>query len=170
MDKLGKRSMMAVGTFALLGLMACQPPAGNVPVGGGGGAGTVTTTTPANQTTTVPVNQTTTTVPGQASNIYTGGLLALPTNIGTYTRNQFTAIPSIEARVGYQLTCHWRAYAGYTAIFWGDVARAGDQIDLVVNPSQLPPGTLQGPARPAFAFHDSNFWAQGINVGLELRF
>ncbi len=63
MDKLGKRSMMAVGTFALLGLMACQPTAGNVPVGGGGGAGTVTTTTPANQTTTVPVNQTTTTVP-----------------------------------------------------------------------------------------------------------
>jgi hypothetical protein len=55
-------------------------------------------------------------------------------------------------------------------MYWNDVARAGDQIDPVVNTSQLPPGTLVGAPRPAFNFEDTHFWAHGINAGLEYRF
>jgi hypothetical protein len=29
---------------------------------------------------------------------------------------------------------------------------------------------LIGVARPAFEFHDSSFWAQGINFGVELSY
>ena len=52
--------------------------------------------------------------------------------------------------------------------------RPGDQIDPVINPTQLPtpagPGTLVGPARPAFAFHETDLWVHGINFGGEFRF
>ena len=39
-----------------------------------------------------------------------------------------------------------------------------------MNASQFPPGTLSGAARPNFVFHTTDFWAQGLNVGLEYRF
>jgi hypothetical protein len=102
-----------------------------------------------------------------------GGLLALPTNIGSYSRDQFSVVPEIGINVGRQLTDHLRVFAGYTLLYWSSVVRPGDQIDFIVNPTQLPtstgPGTLVGEARPAFAFHNTDFWAQGINLGLELR-
>lgn len=103
-----------------------------------------------------------------------GGLLTQRTNIGRYSRNEFTYIPEVNFNVGYQVTENLRAYVGYTLIWWSDVVRPGDQIDRVVNPTQLPTlggqGTLVGPARPTFQFNDSSFWTQGLNVGLQLRF
>jgi len=101
-----------------------------------------------------------------------GGLLALPTNIGAYQRNQFTVVPQINFNLGRQVTSNLRVYVGYSLLYWSSVARPGDQIDFNVNPTQLPtatgPGTLVGPARPAFTFQDTGFWAQGINIGLAI--
>ena len=99
-----------------------------------------------------------------------GGFLALPTNIGSFHRDRFAVVPEVGLTLGYQLTDHLRVSAGYTFIYWSKVARPGDQIDLTINPSQLPPGHLVGAARPAFNFHDTDFWAQGVNFGVELRF
>jgi hypothetical protein len=45
------------------------------------------------------------------------------------------------------------------------VARPGDQIDLDVDPVQFPPPTGTG-ARPQFLLRTSDYWAQGINLGL----
>lgn len=122
----------------------------------------------------VRINGTTVfTNPGGAPVSQQGGLLALPTNIGSYSRDQFAVVPEIGINVGRQLTCHLRVFAGYTFMYWSSVVRPGDQIDFGVNTTQLPtatgPGTLVGAARPAFAFHDTDFWAQGINFGMELR-
>ena len=54
------------------------------------------------------------------------------------------------------------------------VPRPGDQIDRAVNPTQLPLSTaaplLTGLARPAPVLRDTDFWAQGINFGLEFRY
>lgn len=108
--------------------------------------------------------------PGGAPVTQRGGLLALPTNIGTYSRDQFSVIPQVGLNVGRQLTNHVRVFVGYTFMYWSSVVRPGDQIDPVVNPTQLPtpsgPGTLVGPARPAFAFHETSVWIQGVNVGM----
>jgi hypothetical protein len=99
---------------------------------------------------------TTFTDPGFAPVRQSGGLLALPTNIGSYSRDQFSVVPEVGINVGRQLTDHVRVYAGYSFIYWSSVVRPGDQIDFGVNPTQLPTvagaGTLVGPARPAFAF------------------
>jgi hypothetical protein len=76
----------------------------------------------------------------------------------------------LATTVGYDLTCNLRATVGYTFIHWCQVARAGDQIDRGVNPSQLPPADLDGAPRPRFDFVDSGFWAQGLHFGLEYHF
>lgn len=74
-------------------------------------------------------------------------------------------------RLGYQIAPRVAVTAGYTFMYWTGVARPGEQIDTVVNPSQIPPGTLNGPARPAFnGVNTSDIWIQGISTGLEFRF
>ncbi len=105
----------------------------------------------------------------QDDGTYQGGLLALPTNIGSYTRDQFSVIPQINANLGYNLTPSLRVIAGYTFLYWGNVARAGEQISLDVNETYIPAGfeTPQGPARPAFVWRSNDFWAQGLNLGLD---
>jgi hypothetical protein len=114
------------------------------------------------------------TSPGGVVTNRPGGLLALPTNIGHYSRNQFAVLPQADLAVGYQLTRHLRASVGYSFLYCSNVVRPGDQIDRVVNPTLLPtstgPGAASPPARPAFAFHDSDFWAQGVSFALEFRY
>ncbi len=102
-----------------------------------------------------------------------GGLLALPTNIGTYERDEFSMIPEIGFTLGYQLTCRLKLTAGYTLLYWSNVVRPGDQIDLDVNVTQIPnnngqPQVVPGD-HPRFDFHQTDLWAQGINLGGEYR-
>jgi putative beta barrel porin BBP7 len=108
--------------------------------------------------------------PGEDTVTHTGGFLALPSNIGRHEGSQFAVVPEVDIRLSYAVCENLRAFVGYTFIYWSDVARPGDQIDLVINSSQVPPGTLEGPARPEFRFKDSAFWLQGISLGLELRY
>jgi hypothetical protein len=101
-----------------------------------------------------------------------GGLLALETNIGRYTRDDFTMIPEIGVKLGCDLTPCLTFTAGYTLFYWGQVVRPGDQIDRDINPDYVPgPPDVgpEGPLRPAFAFNPTDFWAQGLNLGLDYR-
>src|SRR5262249_26743608 len=110
------------------------------------------------------------TVPGSAPVDSTGGLLALPTNIGHHSIERFAVMPTVAARLGYPVTDNVRAVVGYNFLYLGNVTRAGDVIDTTVNPTQLPPGTLVGPARPAFIEGKSDYWLHGISGGLEFRY
>ncbi len=112
---------------------------------------------------------TVTTTPSGGSSTYQGGLLAQEgTNIGTHERNSFTVIPEFGATLGFDLTCRLRATVGYSLIYWSDVCRAGNQIDRSL--SQLPPDAPSGAERPKVTMQTHDFWAQGINVGLDYRF
>jgi hypothetical protein len=114
------------------------------------------------------------TAPGGPATQLNGGLLALSSNSGHFSRDQFSVVPEATLNVGYQLTAHVRASVGYTFLYWSNVARPGDQIDRSINPTLLPTtpnlGPAVGPARPVFPFRDTDFWAQGVNFGLEFRF
>ncbi len=109
------------------------------------------------------------TSPGSETINYTGGLLALPSNIGRYSRNEFVVIPQFGLEVGYQLTCRLRAHVGYNFLYWVNVSRAAYAIDMDINPGQIPPSEETTPP-PSFAFTDSDFWAQGLNVGVEWNY
>lgn len=104
-----------------------------------------------------------------------GGLLALPSNIGTYTRDQFGVMPELGVTVGYLLTERLRFSVGYTFIYWSNVVRPGGQIDPIIDVTQVPafeapnvPGS--GPAVvPRFVFQETGLWAQGLDVGFDYR-
>jgi hypothetical protein len=99
-----------------------------------------------------------------------GGLLAQPTNIGEYQRNRFAVVPEVDLTLGYQISKHLEATLGYSFIYWSDVVRPGDVIDRTVNTTQLGGNPLVGPARPAFTFADSDYFAQGVNFGLKYQY
>jgi hypothetical protein len=110
------------------------------------------------------------TEPGQSPLTSPGGLLALPTNIGNYQRSNLAVIPELGFNVGYDLTCHLKLTAGYSFLYWSQLARAADQIDTNVNTSQAQGGTLSGAPAPQFRFITNDYWAQGLNFGLDYRF
>ena len=118
------------------------------------------------------INGSTVTTQNGVSTTSEGGLLAQTTNIGNYRRSEFAVLPQIFANLGYQITPGIRFIVGYSFIYWSRVARAGDQIDTDVNSTLLPnsPTPPTGDLRhPQFVFRDTDFWAQGINVGLDMR-
>lgn len=117
--------------------------------------------------------QTTIQTPGPAGGLVVneGGLLALSSNIGRTSENEFGVLPEFRANATYDINDCWTLQFGYTLLLLNGVARAGEQIDLNVNPNLLPGGNGQGPAVPAAASHNtSDFWAQGLNFGVTGRF
>lgn len=111
------------------------------------------------------------TPPGGPSTSYTGGLLAQPSNIGTYTKDSFAVVPEVSLRLGVQVTPHLRVYGGYNFIYWSSVVRPADVIDLRVNASQIPPRTNQtGTLYPQYNPSTSDFWAHGVMIGAEFRY
>lgn len=107
--------------------------------------------------------------PGTAQ---TGGLLAQASNIGSYDRDEFTILPQLDLRLGYQLTDQWRATIGYTFLYWSNVVRPGDHIDRLVDVNQLPsdpPVATPAADFPRFTFDNTDYWAQGLSFGAEYR-
>ncbi len=110
-------------------------------------------------------------VPGGGTTQSVGGLLALPSNIGNYNRNQFGVLPEFNVNLHYQVNPCWRVNVGYTIFALTNVVRPGDQIDTRIDTNQIPPAQGTGPfTSPAFAFHNSDVLVQGINVGLVHEF
>lgn len=116
---------------------------------------------------------------GVTSPLLTGGLLAQQTNIGSYNRAQFSVVPEVGIKLGWQLTDHFRVFAGFDVTYWTNVVRPGQQIDYTVNTSQLPRvdangvpvnPPLVGPARPAFNWQSSNLWLSGFSAGVSWVF
>jgi len=105
---------------------------------------------------------------------FQGGLLALSSNIGHHTRERFAVVPEIGVNVGCQVTDHLRAFVGYNFLYWSNVVRPGDQIDRGLDVTRIPnfpvPATPLPTPRPAVLFKDTDFWAQGVNFGLEFRY
>ena len=119
---------------------------------------------------TVMIDGTTIITSGAQSRTLGGGIYAVDSNSGIYSQNEFTVIPQLELEVGYQLTKRLRTFVGYNMLYWASVMRSGDQIDLNVDPRNFPPAVAGALPYPAYQARQTNFWAQGINVGAEYRF
>jgi Putative beta barrel porin-7 (BBP7) len=111
---------------------------------------------------------------------FAGGVFAQSTNIGHHRRDRFAVVPEVGLKVGYRLTSWASLFAGYTFLYASAAARPGDQVDRRVNTTQAlafqPPQTpapavaLDGPAHPAARLRDSEFWAQGLSVGVAFSY
>jgi hypothetical protein len=104
-----------------------------------------------------------------------GGLLALPSNIGSHHHVQFSVVPEVALTVGYQINPHVRVFLGYDLLYWTGVARAGEQIDTNLDVTKIPffnsanlppaPGT-----HPQVLFRETDFWAQGLLAGVVFNY
>ena len=120
------------------------------------------------------INGSTTLITPGGNQTVAGGILAQPSNIGTYNRAVFGIVPEFGLQVGVELTQCIRLQMGYSLLMWNHVVRPGMQIDRNVNPTQVPGsptfGAISGPLSPAYRFNDELFWSHNFNVGLEFHF
>ena len=111
-----------------------------------------------------------------APKTYGGGSYALPSNIGGHSRTEFAVVPELRLGVGYRLTPSASLYVAYDLLYASNVARPGEQVDRNINPTQNTAWTeevdsvTEGTPAPTFSFDSTSFWAQGINLGLSIRF
>lgn len=99
-----------------------------------------------------------------------GGLLAQPSNLGSRNGTDFAVAPEVLLKLRYQFAANAEVSLGYTLLYWSAVVRPADQLDLVINTTQLNGGQLIGPARPFGLVNRSDLFIQGISFGLAVRF
>jgi hypothetical protein len=112
--------------------------------------------------------------PGVAPVGAVGGLLALPSNIGVHHHDAFSVVPEVGLNLGWRVTPWLVARAGYTFLYWSGVSRPGNDIDFALTRTTIPFSQFFTPGatgtRPAAQFNQTDFWAQGLNFGLELNY
>jgi len=118
----------------------------------------------------VDIRGTTAVVTPAGTAVAPGGLLAQTTNMGHYDRDRSAAISELNLNIGYQVDRNIRVFAGYTYLYVTNVVRPGDAVDFTINSTRVPTSLVPaaGAARPAFVFRDSDFWAQGLSLGVEV--
>lgn len=102
-----------------------------------------------------------------------GDVLTQPTNIGEYSRGYFAVVPELLVKLGYQVGSRVNVSIGYNLIAVSNVVRAGSAIDAGINPNVNPflaPSSNSTAARPGFAFNGTDFWAQGLTLGVGLNY
>jgi hypothetical protein len=105
---------------------------------------------------------------------FPAGFYALPSNSGHFVLDQFSAVPQVNVNLGYQAGSHCYFFLGYDFLFWTRVLRPGAQVNPVLDPTQIPansafvPGATPGNPVPLFIPHD--FWAMGVDLGVEVRY
>jgi len=111
---------------------------------------------------------------GGAPIVAPGGLLAQRTNIGSFSRDQFSFLPQVGLNAGYRVTNRIWLFGGFTFMYWTNVVQPGHAINQSLNARQIPAsglaGPLTGPAQPNPIFRNTDFWAQGLNVGAMMRY
>jgi hypothetical protein len=100
------------------------------------------------------------------------GIFAQPANEGRTSSDRFAYVPEVQFKLGYAITPSLRATIGYDIIYESNVIRPGDQINR-----NLPKGQVfnQGLAAasstsPTRQFNTTDFFAQGLSMGLEFTF
>jgi len=153
----------------------------------GGGAGLRVGITPgrfsASVTGRIAVGQTsqslrldgTTTLTGAGDTQTASGGLLVPTNLnGRYNRSDFSFMPEVGVKVGYQITPTLGVYAGYNFLYLTDVVRPGENFASRANPTQLPSsqnfGVPFGPNNGGVQLSNSDFWMHTVGGGITLNF
>ena len=80
-------------------------------------------------------------------------------------------MPELGLMVGYNFNSNVKMMVGYNAMYWTNVVRSSGLIDTNVNPNQIPGSTTTGgAASPSRQYNTTDFWAQGISLGVEIKY
>jgi hypothetical protein len=113
------------------------------------------------------------TPPAGAIDVRNEGLFVQNSNRGFYTNDRVAYIPEVGLKLGYRIRPNLNLSLGYSFIYISNVVLGGDQVDRQLNLSQSNGGPATGPNqnRPEFlGFRETDFWAQGLNFGVEYKF
>ncbi len=100
--------------------------------------------------------------------VFNYGLYVLPSNTGTFERLMSDFVSEWNLNLGFQMSPRVRFRLGYSLLTWLNPVRPGDQIDAL-NLSQIGEAEGGGSQKPAIPWRADFFWAQGLNMGMELR-
>jgi hypothetical protein len=114
-------------------------------------------------------------IQGPVTRAYGGsGLYAQPSSAGRSAGGAFAILPEGTFKFGFRLGDAGRVYVGYSFLYLSDAVRPGDQVDRTLHPGQIPlvsgAAPVFGSDRPLRLFNHSDFWAQGLIIGLETRY
>lgn len=100
------------------------------------------------------------------------GIFAQPSNSGRRSSNNFAVVPEFEVKLGYELTQSVRLTLGYNFLYYSSVVRPGNQISHNIPKGQIfeQGGASVSSTSPAALFNKTDFFAQGLSVGLAVRF
>jgi len=103
-----------------------------------------------------------------------GGFFAGGNNPGKFTQNSFAVVPEGSFQFSAQVTRHLTVTAGYTFIYLSRVVRPGDQLPTSIPQNQIVTGPNFGSAvrtnQPPVTLHETDFYTQGLNIGLAYGF
>lgn len=118
-------------------------------------------------TTVSAVGTQTTTAPGSPTAAFPGGVLALPSNMGSFSANYLAAVPNFGLTLKWQVMPNLQFRAGYSLLWINGAARAGSEVNTTINTNNFPPATNVVPfSQPTYILQRSDLWIQNINVGL----
>jgi opacity protein-like surface antigen len=100
------------------------------------------------------------------------GMFATPANSGTTSSNRFAVVPEAQIKLGYDITPSLKVTVGYDFLYWSNVVRPTDQIDrnMVKGESYQQDPNSTSLAYPQRLNKTTDFYAQGVSVGLTARF
>lgn len=100
------------------------------------------------------------------------GIFAQPSNEGRRSSSRFAVVTEAGLSVSYDLTSNIALTLGYEHLYYSSVVRPTDQIDRNVPKGQtfLQAAPTISTTSPSRRFQTTDFYAQGITLGLQLRF
>lgn len=100
------------------------------------------------------------------------GVFAQPANEGQFSSVHFAVVPEVEVKLGYDITPTIRVTIGYDFLYDSSVIRPTDQINRNIPKGQtfLQGGNTVSTTSPARLFRTTDFFAQGMNLGVTFRF
>ncbi len=98
------------------------------------------------------------------------GVFAQPSNEGSSSGSRFALVPEVSIKLAYDITPAISLTIGYDFLYESSVLRPTDQIDRNFSkglPFQQDPNSTTGPTR---RFKTTDFYAQGVSLGVVYRF
>ncbi len=100
------------------------------------------------------------------------GVFTRPGGVGSWSETEFAVVPQIGVEFSYEVGYGISLFAGYNFLYVSSYASAGDQLDRRIDAPIGPTGSYTASPRAAFRpeLETTDFWANGVNLGLRFTF
>lgn len=100
------------------------------------------------------------------------GVFTRPGGVGSWSETEFAVVPQIDLEFSYEVGHGISLFAGYSFLYVSSYASAGDQLDRRIDAPIGPTGSYTASPRAASRpeLETTDFWANGVNLGVRFTF